>query len=147
MDRRELIGFMSAGAAGIFAAGLGGAQTQVKQDDKLDEHLRIMGQCIRACNETARHCLDLLSKEDTTHREHHVRAQELTIDCQAFCVLTASLMARNSPLVVYAHQACAEACKTCAEECDKGQDEIMKQCAEKCRACEALCRRCGKTSS
>ena len=58
------------------------------------------------------------------------------MDCQAFCVLTVTLMARSSPLAAYAHQACAEACRCCAEECEKGQDEIMKECAKKCRDCE-----------
>jgi hypothetical protein len=51
-------------------------------------------------------------------------------------------MARHSPLAIYAHQACAEACRVCAEACDKGQDETMKKCAEVCRACEKACRKC-----
>src|SRR5262249_17287481 len=100
MDRRELFGFLGVGAAGLFAAGLGEAQGQEKdkEQEKRDEHLKVLGQSVRRCNEAARHCLDLLAKESTSHREYHARAHELTMDCQSFCVLTATLMIRNSPL-------------------------------------------------
>ena len=78
------------------------------------------------------------------HREHHAKAHELAMDCQAFCVLAATLMARSSPLARFAHQACAEACGCCAEECEKGQGEIMKNCATRCRECEQTCRAMAK---
>jgi hypothetical protein len=143
MDRREVLGWMGKGAAGLFVAG--GAAAQAQEHDqhaghKRDEHMKIMGECIRACNEAAHHCLEQLKQGSGEHREHHAQAHELAMDCQAFCVLAATLMARSSPLASYAHQACAEACRCCADECEKGHGEIMKDCATRCRECEQMCR-------
>ena len=140
MDRRELMGWIGAGAAGLLVAGESVGQAQEHSDPKREEHLRILGACIRACNEASHHCLEHLKTGTGEHREHHAKAHELTIDCQAFCVLAATLMARSSPLTHFAHHACADACGSCAEECEKGQGEIMKDCATKCRECEQACR-------
>jgi hypothetical protein len=141
MDRRELLGLLGIGAAGWITTGARGAPAA---EGEHDEHLKTIGECAMVCNRAAHHCLEALKKESTEHREHHARAHELTMDCQAFCVLTATLMLRSSPLARYAHQACAEACRCCAEECEKGQDEIMKECAKKCRDCEQLCKSMAK---
>ncbi len=110
----------------------------------MSEHVKVIGECAKACNEAAHHCLKKLAEDSTQHREHHAKAHELTMDCQAFCTLTASLAARSSPLAHYAHQACAEACRCCADECEKGQGEVMKACAQKCRECERICKTMGK---
>jgi len=65
----------------------------------------------------------------------------LTMDCQEFCVLSATLIARGSPLMHYSCEACADACRACAEACEKHPaSEIVKACAEKCRTCERSCR-------
>jgi len=144
MDRRELLGLMGIGAAGLMATSARGAVAAVHEHD---EHLKTIGECAKVCNEAAHHCLGELKKESSEHREHHARAHELTMDCQAFCVLAVTLMARSSPLAQYAHQACAEACRCCAEECEKGHDEIMKECATKCRECEKTCRSMAKSAS
>jgi hypothetical protein len=69
------------------------------------------------------------------------------MDCQAFCTLTGTLMARHSSIVKPMHQACAEACAACATECEKGQAEITKDCGQKCRTCEKLCRECCKVEN
>ncbi len=146
MDRRELLGWMGTGAAGLFVASSNEAQAQEHEPEhdhqghKHAEHLKILGECIRACNEASHHCLEHLKARTGEDREHHAKAHELTIDCQAFCVLAATLMARSSPLASYAHQACAEACRCCADECEKGHGEIMKDCATRCRECEQACR-------
>jgi hypothetical protein len=144
MDRRELLGMMGVGAAGLLATAAKAPAAAVHEHD---DHLKTLGECAKLCNEAAHHCLGELKKESSGHREHHARAHELTMDCQAFCVLTATLMARSSPLAQYAHQACAEACRCCAEECEKGHDEIMKECAKKCRDCEQMCRSMSKAGS
>ncbi len=148
MHRRELLGWMGTGAAGLFVAGRNEAQAQEHDHEhanhKLDEHLKILGECIRACNEASHHCLEHLKTGTGEHREHHAKAHELALDCQEFCVLTATLMARSSPLARFAHQACAEACGCCAEECEKGHGDIMKECATRCRECEQACRTMAK---
>ena len=146
MDRRELLGLMGVGAAGLMTNTARGAVARDHEHHEHDEHMKTIGECAKVCNEAAHHCLGELKKENSSHREHHARSHELTMDCQAFCVLTVTLMARSSPLASYAHQACAEACRCCAEECEKGQDEIMKECAKKCRDCEKTCRSMSKAA-
>ena len=150
MDRRELLGWMGASAAGLLAAGASRASVSDDDDDREHEHhehhhehcehMKTIGECIRACNEATQHCLEHLKKDSSEHREHHAKALELTRDCQEFCILAATLTARKSPLAMYAHEACAEACRCCAEECEKSRGEILKGCARKCRECEQVCR-------
>jgi hypothetical protein len=146
MDRRELLGYMGISAAGLLAASQVEVFAGEKDEGHASEHVKTIGQCALACNEAAHHCLEHLKQESSEHREHHARAHELTMDCQAFCTLTAVLTARSSPLAQFAHQACAEACRCCAEECEKGHGEIMENCAKKCRECAELCRTMGKAS-
>jgi hypothetical protein len=62
------------------------------------------------------------------------------MDCQGFCVLTATLLARSSPMAKYAHQACADVCRDCAAACESHEDEVMKKCVAACRECEKVCR-------
>jgi hypothetical protein len=147
MDRRQLLDLVGGGTASLLLSSARVARAD-NQDEKMNEHIKTIGECARACNEAAHHCLERLKEESLRNREHHAKAHELTIDCQAFCVLTASLAARSSPLAKYAHEACAEACRCCAEECEKGQGEVMKACAEKCRDCERVCKQmCNMLSS
>ena len=150
MERRELLGLLGAGTAGL--AALGGSLARADEHDhghhhsEADhEHLKTIGECALVCNEASHHCLSMLS-EGKGDLEHHAKAHELAMDCQAFCVLTVTLMARSSPLAKYAHMACAEACRECAQECEKskGDHEIMQQCASKCRECEKTCRTMSK---
>ena len=79
-------------------------------------------------------------KKGEPHAEYHAAAHEAAMDCQAFCTLTAALMARSSPMAKYAHQACGNACHDCAAACEGHQDEIMKECVKACRDCEKVCR-------
>jgi hypothetical protein len=140
MERRELLGLLGAGTAGLLLSRGAEARADGTAVADMSEHIKTIGECAKACNEAAHHCLEKLAEENTQHREHHAKAHELTMDCQAFCTLTAALAARSSPLALYAHQACAEACRCCADECEKGQGEVMRTCAQKCRECERVCR-------
>ncbi|MDR3621096.1 MAG: four-helix bundle copper-binding protein [Paludisphaera borealis] len=144
MERRELLGMLGVGAAGLLMSGSAKGAPGDSDEEKQarHEHLEKMGKCALVCNATAHHCLEQLKKEGSENREVHAKALEMTNDCQSFCVQAATLMARHSPLAMYAHQACADACRDCAAACEKGQDEVMKKCAEACRACEQACRAC-----
>ncbi len=138
MDRRELLGVLGAGAAGLVAFG-GSAARAGAQSDEHEEHIKIIGHCALVCNEAAHHCLEEL-KKGGPHAAHHVKSHEAAMDCQAFCVLAATMSARRSPMAKYAHAACAEACGDCAAAC-AGQDaKIMTECAEACLACEKICK-------
>ncbi len=142
MDRRELLSVLGAGAAGLLAVGGGSARAQHEHDHEHhqhDDHIETIGRCAKVCNEATHHCLDELRKGGP-HAEHHAKAHEAAMDCQAFCVLTATLMARHSPMAKYAHPACADACRDCAAACEGHQDEMMKECVQACRDCEKLCR-------
>lgn len=160
MDRRELLNLLGA-SAGLAAFGAGawageparkaksgthaghahGEHEHGKHPGgKHEEHLRTLAECVRICNETAHHCLGQLRK-GAEDREVHAKIHEATMDCQAFCVLAATLMSRKSRMAKYAHAACADACRDCAAVCEKGPGEITSQCAEICRKCEEACRR------
>ena len=82
-----------------------------------DGHAGALGDCARACDEAAHHCLDR-SEGGGSHAGHYARAHEALMDCQAFCMLTAALMARSSPAVTYANRVCAEVCRNCAAACE-----------------------------
>ncbi len=139
MDRRELLGVLSAGAAGMVA--MGGATAQAAKAGPHDEHIKTIGECAIACNEAAHHCLSELRKGSAKHAGHHATAHEAAMDCQAFCTLTATLTARQSPFAKYAHQACADACRDCAAACQGQEDAVMKECVTACLECEKMCRR------
>ena len=137
MDRRELLGVLGAGAAGL--AGLGGGEAHAGHEGPHDDPIKALGECAKVCYEAAQHCLEQLRK-DAQHAEHHAKAHEAAMDCQAFCVLTATLMARRSRMTKYAHPACAEACRNCAEACEGLADEIARHCSNVCLDCEKMCR-------
>jgi len=136
MDRRELLGVLS--ASGLVAVRDGRARAD--QGGPHDDPIKTLGECAKACDEAARHCLDEFPKGGR-HAERHARAHEAAMDCQAFCALTATLMARRSPLVKYAHSGAAAACRICAMACAGHADDIMKKCVQLCRECEDICRR------
>jgi len=138
-----MLGVLGAGAVGLAAVSRVVADEPKghHHHDKMHEDcMKACGECAKACSETAEHCLGMLS-EGTGDRKMHAKVHALTMDCQEFCVLSATLIARGSSLMQYACDACAEACRVCAEACDKHPaEEIVKTCAEKCRACETSCR-------
>jgi hypothetical protein len=138
MDRRELLGVLSAGAAGLVA--LSGGQARADQEGPHDDPIKALGECAKICDEAARHCLDEL-RMGGTRAEKHTKAHEAAMDCRAFCALAATLMARKSPMAKYAHMGAVAACRECAEACEGCYDEIMKECAQTCRMTEKLCRR------
>ena len=145
MDRRELLGVLGAGAVGLAAFAPGGVRGDEDHEghhhDKIHEDcMKACGECARSCNETANHCLGQL-RDGSGDRKIHAQVHALTMDCQAFCVLSATLIARSSDLMQYSCEACADACRDCAEACDKHPaSEMVKECAESCRKCERSCR-------
>jgi hypothetical protein len=142
MDRRDLLGILGAGAAGLTALNGGQAQAQA-QAQHPHHHDPEHGECLKAClhggevcNETFHYSFGHLKDGHT----EHAKVAELTIDCQDFCTIAAALLSRESTLLGHACLACAEACKACAEECKKHDDKQMKECVEACLACEKTCR-------
>lgn len=148
MNRREMIGALGVGAATFTAAGVARAQEHAHgHGQQHGEHLQTIAECARVCNEVAHHCLEqVCTAQDDKAREAHARIHEAAMDCQAFCVLTATLMARHSSMAHHAHAACAEACAQCAKICeDAGVDsQEIQRCIQACRDCEKVCREMAK---
>jgi len=151
MERRELLGVLGAGAVGLAALSRGAVGADEDHSghhhrDKVHEDcLKACGECAKVCNETAAHCLEQL-RDGTGDRKVHAQVHAMAMDCQEFCVLSATLIARDSELMLSACDACAEACRSCAAACDKHPaSEIVKACAEKCRTCESTCRAMSKS--
>ncbi len=143
MDRREMLGVMGAGAAGLFAFGERAARAD-HESGKCDEHIEKLGKCAKLCAESAAHCLDALCKGEG-NREAHARSLEAAAGCKEFCQLTAGLLACDNPMKKYAFEACACACRDCAQACEKaGGGEKMEKCVAMCRECEEMCRKLHK---
>lgn len=140
MDRRNMLGVLGAGAAGLVA--LGG--TARAQQHEHQEHSKALDDCRDLCGRAAHHCLGEIRKGGP-NAEAHARAHELTMDCQQFCSLATDLTSRGSSVAHHAHAACAEVCRACAEACDKvAGDKVMQDCARACREAEKHCRQMAK---
>jgi len=146
MDRRELLGALGVSAMGLatLSRGAVGAADEGEhhhhRDKTHDDCIKACNKCAESCNETASHCLEQLC-EGSGDRKIHAEVHKMTMDCQEFCVLSATLIARESDMMQYACEACADACRKCAEACDKHPAaEMVKACAEACRDCERSCR-------
>jgi hypothetical protein len=137
MVRREMLGMMAAGAAGL--AAMGGASTRAAQQGANDDAIEVMGKTAKACAEASHHCLQEL-KKGGSDAEKHARALAMAASCEKFCTLSAMETACASPLAHLAHEANAEACRMCAEACQAFDDQVMKHCAECCRQCAETCR-------
>ena len=108
-NRRELLGVLGTGAAGLAfvtnrseAAG----QAPASKDEPaghdprhaamLKECDEACGHCEAACNEAFHHCVTQAAAGKT----EHAKMAQMVIDCAAFCTLSAAMMARHSPLMV-----------------------------------------------
>jgi hypothetical protein len=138
MIRREILGALS-----ITAAGLVGAIGRVARADQEGHHDEAHENCFtncqackRKCDEAFHFCSDALAQGE----REYAKPLHLVADCAAFCGLSATLIARRSPLMALACAACAEACKVCGTECDKFEAPALKECVRACRDCEAACR-------
>lgn len=145
MTRRTMFGSLGAGVATLAAQAVVGAQqpsTTARDPHAPEAHLDVLARCVKACNATAAHCFQALTSGSGEDAKNHATLYAIATDCQEFCVLAGTLMARNSALVRPAHVACAEACAQCAAACEKHAEmgAVVKECAAACRACETACR-------
>jgi hypothetical protein len=138
MDRRELLGLLGTGAAGLVA--LRGGEARADHEGPRYDHIKRLGECAKICDDVAHFCLDELRKGGK-HADDHAKAHEAAMDCQAFCALAATLMARRSPRAKYAIQGAAASCGDCATACEVCRDNLMRECIRICRECEEMCRR------
>ena len=66
MDRRELLGVLGAGAAGLVA--LSGGQARADHEGPRDDPVKTLGELAKLCDEAAAHCLDELRRGGSTPR-------------------------------------------------------------------------------
>lgn len=135
IDRREMLGIVGAGAAGMLAMG----GTARAGGGEHGEPIEKLGRCARACAESAAHCLKMLCK-GRSDTEAHARSLETAAGCEEFYKLMASLMACRNPLAKYAFEPCGWACRDCADACEKaGGGTEMEECVKMCRVCSEMC--------
>jgi hypothetical protein len=137
MDRREWLGVLGAGAVGLTALS---AHADDKGEGSLDKThedcFKACADCAKACDMTFNHCYHLVAEG----KKEHARAMRLAAECAGFCGLSACMIAKMSPLMVYSCSSCADACKATYAEVEKFDSEQMKMTAKKLRECERSCR-------
>jgi hypothetical protein len=140
MDRRESLGILGTTIVGLVAGSSGRAEEapgQPGHNDKAHEEcLKACNSCADECAETFHHCV----RDVASDKKEHAAALPFVADCESFCRLSASMIARMSAFMAYSCAACADACRDCARECGKFDASKMKDCADACRACETSCR-------
>ncbi len=140
MNRRELLGILGAGAAGLTAF----AGNRVSADEPHAEHAGHFNQCAKACadclqecNSCYHHCAGLV----TEGHKDHAKTMKFCVDCGEICSAAAKLAARQSMLAAILCDACAKACDECNAACEKfPDDKHMAKCAKACRDCATACR-------
>lgn len=100
-----------------------------------------MQQCIEACEECHRICLQTAMNHCLESGGKHVEPEHfrLMLSCAEICQTSANFMASTSPLHQRLCEVCAEVCEACAKSCERIGD--MDECVQACRRCAESCRR------
>ena len=140
MDRREMLGMMGAGAAGLAALSGREALGQQEGHGKLDavhkECLEACSDCSKTCDMTFHHCYTQVAEG----KREHAKPLHFVADCAGFCALSACNVAKHSPLMAYSCEACAEACKATLAVVSTFDSPEMKDAAKSLARCEKSCR-------
>src|SRR4051794_18060544 len=138
MERRELIAaagitaaILSAGTA--FAQGAKPAATSM-HPAKYKALEEAAAHCVSTANDCIRHCLGMVSMNDTSMAGCNAAAYEVVQACTALQAL-AAVNSKNLPAFA---KAVGAICVACQKECEK-----FPQFAE-CTACAASCRTCAE---
>ncbi len=144
MDRREMLGMMGAGAAGLTALSAGAARAQAPHaaHDHAQlsaihkECLEACGDCARSCDMAFHHCYTQVAEG----KREHAKPLHYFADCAGFCALSACNIAKHSPLMALSCTACAEACKETLAVVSKFDSPEMKDATKALQRCEKSCR-------
>ena len=124
MHRRQ---FISGSAAVSLAVAAAVAQAHPGHDHGAHDHQhgaaanpyeaarKAAGHCVSAGQACLAHCIDLLSRGDTSMKDCAAAANQML----ALCGALQNLAAQRSPLTPALAKVCAEACKQCAAACKK----------------------------
>jgi hypothetical protein len=116
-NRRELLGVLGTGAAGVALLtnrSEAGDDQPVQIADPhaghdprhaamLKECEEACGHCEATCNATFHHCVT----QAAAGKAEHAKMAQMAVDCAAFCTLSAAMIARHSSLMVESCRACA----------------------------------------
>ena len=122
MNRREVLGFLGAGAAGLTAFAESRASTDephAKNAKHFDQCAKACAECLQECDSCYHHCAGLVVEG---HKDH-ARTMKLCVDCGEICSAAAKLAARQSVLAAILCDACAKACDECNAACEKFPDD------------------------
>ena len=144
MRRRELLGALGTGAAGLAFIANRTDAAEAGRDDGDPKHAGMeksccdaCGDCAQACNKAFHHCVE----QAAAGKARHARMAQTVADCAAFCALSTEMISRHSMMMVFSCQACGDACRRCAQECESFDTDLdMKLCFEACQRCEESCR-------
>jgi len=147
--RREILGALGTGAAGLALAlnkTEAGDQPSGDDDPKHAGMKRACcdacGACAEACNKAFHHSLE----QSSAGKPRYAKLAQTVADCAAFCSLSAEMIARHSMMMTLSCRACADACRRCAQECETFDTDLdVKLCTEACQRCEESCRNMVKT--
>jgi hypothetical protein len=134
MERREMLGLLGAGAAGLVA--MSGREAMAHELDPIHkECLEACSDCAKACDMGFHHCLTQVA----AGKKEHAKPLEFFESCAGFCALSACNIAKHSPLMVYSCDACGDACKETLAVVSKFDSEEMKLAAKALARCEKSC--------
>jgi len=137
MDRREMLGMLGAGAVGLTA--LSGREAVAADPKMMDavhkECLEACSDCAKACDMAFHHCY----MEVAEGKREHAKPLHYAADCAGFCALSACNIAKQSPLMAYSCESCAEACKATLAVIGQFDSAEMKTATKALERCEKAC--------
>lgn len=141
MDRRTMLGVLG-GAAGF--AALGGLEAAAADDaDKSKALADCSCKCVEACSNAMNWCNETFlaaSRDASAGKRDYAKVMHYWNDCGELCGTAAKLVARMSPVMAHACQACAASCDDCVTASEKLNDAKMKEAIAAVRACSKSCR-------
>lgn len=133
----------SFGRGGRLAA-LGKREAAAADDADKDKALADCGcKCVEACSNAMNWCNETFlaaSREAAAGKREHAKLMHYWNDCGELCGTAAKLVARMSPLMAHACQACAASCDDCVTASEKLADPKLKEAIAAVRACSKSCR-------
>ena len=115
--RREILGALGTGAAGLafIASETAASASESGDDDPKHAGMKksccdACGACSEACNKAFHHCVEQAS----AGKPRHAKMAQTVADCAAFCALSAAMISRQSAMMILSCRACADACRRCA---------------------------------
>ena len=140
MNRRKILGALSAFAIGLAALAMGvkGIASEGQEHDAhFEKCAKACADCQIHCDSCFHHCAELVAKGN----KDHAKTMHACVDCAECCKLAATLSARHSPYAKHACECCAKCNDECAAACEKfADDKHMAACAKSCRDCAKECR-------